>query len=417
MRPTRRDFLQMGLGSSALFACGASVPGFLARSAGAQGASAGQASSRVLVVLELTGGNDGLNSVVPYRDDEYRKQRPKIHVPARSVHRLDDHIGLHPALVGLAHLLQRQQLAIVQSVGYPNPNRSHFRSMAVWQTAQANPADDTPGWLSRYLDWRQVPAGSDAPALHLSLSQLPQSLTDRAVRVPSLVSLDEVRRRLGIPDGNDAREQRSALDCLTSRPRGEPAGHLDFIQRTSLISFASSARLEEVLRQGGSSRAVYPEFGLAERLRLIARLIQAGLATSIYYTELKGFDTHLNQVSTHPALLGELGDSLRAFFEELSDAGDAERVLVLVFSEFGRRLAENGCGGTDHGTAAPVFLVGPPVRPGLHGPYLDLQDLQDGDPKFAVDFRRVYATVLDRWLACSSERVLGRSFAHLPLLS
>src|SRR5262249_34932738 len=158
-----------------------------------------------------------------------------------------------------------------------------------------------------------------------------QALVDRDVRVPSLVSLEQVRRRLGFSDGRGAREQRAALDYVSSRAPGEPAGHLEFIQRTSLITFASSARLEEVLRQGGSSRAAYPKFGLAERLRLIAQLIQAGLMTSVYYTQLDGFDTHLNQVGTHPALLQELGDSLRAFLEDLSRAGEATRVLVLVF--------------------------------------------------------------------------------------
>lgn len=415
MHPTRRDFLRLGLGSSTLLACGTTVPAFLARSASAL--ATGPRPDRVLVVLELTGGNDGLNTVVPYGDDEYRKHRPRIHVPARSVHKVDDHIGLHPSLGGLAQLLERRQLAIVQSVGYPNPNRSHFRSMAIWQTAGTRPTSEAPGWLSRYLRQRPAPAGADVPALHVSLSQLPQALTDREVYVPSLINLEQVRRRLGIPEGHAAQEQRAALDYVTRHAETEPAGHLDFLQRTSLMTFASSARLEEVLRQRAGSQAKYPGFGLARRLQLIAQLVRAGLTTSVYYTQLEGFDTHLNQVGTHPALLEELGESLRAFFEELNRAGEAERVLVLVYSEFGRRLTENASGGTDHGTAAPVFLLGPAVQAGLHGPYPNLQDLQDGDPRFAVDFRRVYATILDRWLACPSERVLGERFAHLPVLA
>jgi uncharacterized protein (DUF1501 family) len=151
-------------------------------------------------------------------------------------------------------------------------------------------------------------------------------------------------------------------------------------------------------------------------LALIAQLIRAGLSTSIYYTDLDGFDTHVNQVGSHPALLRQTGDSLGAFLGDLRRAGEADRILVLVFSEFGRRLAENASGGTDHGTAAPVFLLGPAVRAGLHGPCPDLEDLMDGDPKFALDFRRIYATVLDRWLACPSDQVVGGNFAHLPLL-
>jgi uncharacterized protein (DUF1501 family) len=163
--------------------------------------------------------------------------------------------------------------------------------------------------------------------------------------------------------------------------------------------------------------APYPDqFGLARRLRLIARLIKTGLSTSIYYTQLGGFDTHANQRYTHDSLLREVGDSLKAFLDDLQRAGALDRVLVLVFSEFGRRVAENASGGTDHGTAAPVFLLGQSVMPGLHGPYPDLQDLQDGDPKHATDFREVYATILDRWLNVSSEKVLGEPFALLPVI-
>ena len=161
----------------------------------------------------------------------------------------------------------------------------------------------------------------------------------------------------------------------------------------------------------------YPEFfGLAQRFRLIARLIKAGLTTSLYYTQLGGFDTHANQLGQHAALLQEVGSALQALLHDLDQSGEIRRVLVLVYSEFGRRLAENASGGTDHGTAAPVFLLGGSVRPGLHGPYPNLQDLADGDPKHALDFRRVYATVLDRWLGCPSERVLGENFEHVAVV-
>jgi uncharacterized protein (DUF1501 family) len=365
--------------------------------------------------LELTGGNDGLNTVVPYTDDNYRKDRPKIQVAAKSVHKLDDRMGLHPALGGLAKLYEEQQLAIVQSVGYPNPSRSHFRSMAIWQTARLDPSPALQGWLNRYLEQRP-PSVLDAPALHISDSELPQALTGRELHVPSLTSLEQVRRRLGLPDGPVAKEQRAALDKISSEPCGQPGSDLQFIQRSALITYASSARLEEILRAGPTSAMGYPDFGLAKRLKLIAQLIKAGLTTSIYYTQLGGFDTHLNQVGSHPPLLQELGGSLRAFFADLNRAGEAQRVLVLVDSEFGRRLAENASGGTDHGTAAPVMLAGPAVRPGLHGPCPNLEDLEDGDPKYAIDFRRVYSTILDQWLGCASERILGAKFEQMPVM-
>jgi uncharacterized protein (DUF1501 family) len=416
MRPTRRDLLRLGLGSSALLAYGSSVPLFLARSAGVLAAQpAGATKGNVLVVVQLDGGNDGLNTVAPYKDDEYRKHRARLRLDEKSVVKIDDHVGFHPALRGFAKLLQDRQLAIVQSVGYPNPNRSHFESMAIWQTAHLDAAADTPGWLARFLDAVPTVPGRDVPAMHLSGELLPQALVGGRQHVPSLSSLEQFRRRLGIPEAAGAAEQRAALDEVSGRQRGAPGSLLEFVERSASLTYASSARLENVVARG--SGASYPEFyGLAHRLRTIAQLIQAGLSTSIYYTQLGGFDTHANQLGQHDNLLREVGDSLQAFINDLTKSGDAKRVLVVVFSEFGRRLAENASGGTDHGTAAPVFLLGAAVKPGLHGPYPNLRDLQDGDPRHAIDFRQVYATLLQAWLGCPAEKVLGGKFEPLAVL-
>jgi uncharacterized protein (DUF1501 family) len=199
--------------------------------------------------------------------------------------------------------------------------------------------------------------------------------------------------------------------------RGEPGSLLQFVERCSLITYASSARLERVRDDGSAKGAEYPEFyGLARRLRLIAQLVKAGLSTPIYYTHQDGFDTHSGQLNQHANLLRELGTSLKAFLDDLEKAGEAERVLVLVFSEFGRRLEENGSGGTDHGTAAPVFLLGQPVKAGLVGAYPDLTHLEDGDPIHGIDFRRVYATILDQWLGVPHREVLGADFEPMPVL-
>jgi len=189
---------------------------------------------------------------------------------------------------------------------------------------------------------------------------------------------------------------------------------LSFVEHSTALSYASSARLEKVAAGPGGD---YPAFGLARRLRAIAQLIKAGLTTSIYYAQPGNFDTHANQANLHAGLLFELGSSLAAFLGDLVKSGEAGRVVVLVFSEFGRRLAENASAGTDHGTAAPVFLAGQPVKAGLYGPHPNLRDLADGDPKFAIDFRRVYATLLTGWLRCPAEKVLGETFAPLPLLA
>ena len=415
MHPTRREMLRLGLGSSALLACGSTVPMFLARSASA--AAQAKAKDRILVVVQLDGGNDGLNTVVPYGDDEYRKCRPRIQIGPGEVRKIDDHVGLNPALEGFSKLLEQQRLAIVQSVGYPNPNRSHFESMATWQTARLNPDKAAPGWLAQAIDKRPSPEG-DAPGMHIHESfPLPRSLAGGRQVIPSLARLEQFRRRLGVPDTADPAGQVDVLDRLARQDRGAPGSLLQFVERSSLITYASSTRLERVQQTNKSSSPSYPEFyGLAQRLRLIAQLIKAGLSTSIYYTHLDGFDTHSGQLQRHAFLLRELGASLGAFFDDLEKSGESERVLVLVFSEFGRRLGENGSGGTDHGTAAPVFLLGRPVKPGLHGPYPDLTRLDDGDPRHAIDFRAIYAAVLDRWLGVPHRQVLGAAFEPMAVL-
>ncbi len=255
------------------------------------------------------------------------------------------------------------------------------------------------------------------PGLHIhDASVLPRALEGGRQVIPSLARLEQFRRRLGVPEGADPVAQTEAIDRLARDSRGEPGSLLQFVERCRLITYASSARLEHV-RQDQSAAPRHPDYyGLARRLQLIAQLIKAGLTTSIYYTQFDGFDTHGGQLVRHQQLLRELGISLRAFLDDLEKANEADRVLVLVFSEFGRRLAENASGGTDHGTAAPVFLLGRPVKAGLHGSYPDLSHLVDGDPKYAIDFRSLYATVLENWLHVPSQDVLGTAFETVPVL-
>jgi len=417
MDPTRREMLRLGLGSSALLTCGPTVPLFLAHSAKALADVKPSAKGRILVVVQLDGGNDGLNMVVPYRDDEYRKRRPKLAIPAGEVNKIDDRVGLHPMLGPFSKLLEQERLAIVQGVGYPNPNRSHFDSMAIWHTAKTTVDKAAPGWLARVLDRRTGPEG-DAAGLHIhDAFPLPGALSGGQQVVPSLARLEQFRRRLGMPEGAEAVEQIEVLDRLARQDHGEPGSLLQFVERCSTITYASSARLERLRHSGPAAKADYPEFyGLARRLQLIGQLIKAGLTTSIYYTHLDGFDTHSGQLPQHANLMRELGASLQAFLDDMVKGGESERVLMLVFSEFGRRLGENGSGGTDHGTAAPVFLLGHPVKAGLHGPYPDLTRLEDGDPIHAVDFRRVYATLLDQWLELAHRDILGAAFETMPLL-
>src|SRR5262245_42710898 len=298
MHPTRREFLRLGLGSSALLACGPAVPAFLANSAFALGKEK-KAKEKILVVVQLDGGNDGLNTVIPFKDPDYQKHRPRLAQPAAQLHKLDDRVALHSAMNNLAKVYQDKKLAVVQSVGYPNPNRSHFESMAIWHTGRVKPSAATPGWLANTIDRRAAGAGGDAPALHISPQLLPQALYGSQRQVPSLQDLASFRRHLGVPDGRGAKEQRAALDALAAQQRGKEGSLLQFVERSTVLTYASSAKLEGVLK-GAKAGAGYPDFyGLARRLRLLAQLIKAGLQTSIYYTELGGFDTHANQQFAH----------------------------------------------------------------------------------------------------------------------
>jgi uncharacterized protein (DUF1501 family) len=412
MRAHRRDFLKSTLAGSTLVSLGAgTVPGFLARSARA--AADRKPNDRILVVVQLLGGNDGLNTVVPHKLDGYSRARRALRLPSGQIHKVTDEIGLHPSLGQLGKLLEDGKLAIVQGVGYPNPDRSHFRSMEIWETARTETGALETGWLGRALDAHPPAPGSDLPALTIG-TRTGLSLKARTTEVPALDSLEQYRLKLA---GDDAakRQERDALDRVARLDRDAKDPLLGFVRRSTLAAYESSKRLEQLAeKKEGESK--YPQnYGLAKRLELIGQIIKAGFGTRIYYTTLDGFDTHANQLETHAGLLNELGDSLAAFHADLAAAGQADRVSVITFSEFGRRVAENASAGTDHGAAAPLFVVGPVAEAGLIGAHPSLEDLDDGDLKHHTDFRRIYAAVLQDWLALPAAPILGDGFEPLEL--
>jgi uncharacterized protein (DUF1501 family) len=414
MASNRRRFLQTSLASSTLVAMGATtVPGFLGGSARAAGA--GKPNERILVVVQLLGGNDGLNTVVPHGIDGYNRGRRTLRIGSSQVHKVTAEIGLHPAMGGLGKLLEKGRLSIVQGVGYPNPDRSHFRSMEIWESARLDQDARAPetGWLGRALDQKVRKPGDDPPAMHVGGRSLPQALRSTKTEVPALESLESFKLRL---TGTDPERQaeRSALNEVAAAVRHADDPLLGFIRQTTLSAYESSRRLEQVAPKAGGPK--YPNFGLARRLELVAQMIKAGFGTRIFYTSLDGFDTHANQLGTHAALLTELSDSIAAFHDDLAAAGQADRVVVLTFSEFGRRVEENASLGTDHGAAAPVFLAGPVAKAGLVGAHPSFDDLDDGDLKYHTDFRRVYAALLADWLGCPPEPVVGAGFPPLHLL-
>ncbi|SIO18441.1 Uncharacterized conserved protein, DUF1501 family [Singulisphaera sp. GP187] len=411
MRSHRRAFLKSSLAASTLVSMGSTtVPAFLARSA--HGASA-EANDRVLVVVQLIGGNDGLNTVVPHGLDGYARHRRVLRLPSGQIHKISKEVGLHPAMGGMAKLLEEGRLAVVQGVGYPNPDRSHFRSMEIWESARREEGALETGWLGRTIDALPRPTGRDATALHVGNRGLPLALKAKHSEAPSLERLEQYRLQLA-GDAGDQRTMRAALDQVARLDRAADDPLLGFMRRSTLTAYDSSKRLEQVI-QPAAGKSSYPNYGLARRLELIAQIVKAGFGTRIFYTALDGFDTHANQLGTHAALLTELSDSIAAFHKDLAGSGQADRVALLTFSEFGRRVAENASGGTDHGAAAPLFVVGPVKTAGLIGPHPSLEDLEDGDLNHHTDFRRVYASLLETWLACPSRQAVGAGFEPLPL--
>jgi uncharacterized protein (DUF1501 family) len=414
MSCSRRRFLDTSLRSSTLVALGGpTIPGFLGRSASA--ASTTKPNDRILVVVQLLGGNDGLNTVVPHGLDGYNRGRRALRISSAQIHKITPEIGLHPSMGGMAKLLEKGRLSVIQGVGYPNPDRSHFRSMEIWEAGKLEndaKALET-GWLGRALDERARKPGEDPLGLNVGGRSLPLALRARKTEVPSLENLENYRLQVAGTD-QEKRMTRAALNQLADVQRHGDDPLLGFIRRSTLSAYETSDRLEQITRKPQGDKK-YPNYGLARRLELIAKIIKADFGTRIFYTSHDGFDTHANQLATHAALLNELSDSIAAFHDDLGAAGVADRVAILTFSEFGRRVQENASNGTDHGAAAPVFLVGPVARPGLVGDHPSLDKLDDGDLKFHTDFRRVYATLLADWLGCSAEPIVGKGFEPLAL--
>jgi uncharacterized protein (DUF1501 family) len=431
---TRREFLATGIKGLGLVAASSFVPAFVTRTARAV---TPERDATILVVLQLSGGNDGLNTVVPFGNDLYYKARPTIGIPKDSTLKLNDQIGLHPSLAPLKSEFDAGHMAIIQNTGYPNPNRSHFRSMEIWHTAaDADGPSLSSGWLGRYFDAQC--AGADPHAaidnadIGVSFGKvMPQAFRNRtnvglAIDNPdtfqwnasgetlALAHAQEVIfSRLNQPGGVEASPM-SSMATLGGISDSEPET-LDFLRHTAMNAMLAGDRIRSIL--GKSKGGVtYPGSELGSQLGMIARLIGGGFPTRVYYAYQGGFDTHANQPGTHARVLADVAQAVGAFRKDLRAQQNAGRVLVMAFSEFGRRVAENGSAGTDHGAAAPVFLFGDQIKAGIHGHAPDLANLVDGDIVHETDFRQVYATILDRWLGANSQPLLGRSFGSLPVV-
>ena len=407
--PSRRDFLKK---SATTVAVGLAVPPWLAKMvwadtlAGNALAAGGPAQGRALVVIQLTGGNDGLNTLVPYADAAYHKARPTLAHADNTVLHLSDHVGLSPVMTGMKSLYDRGRLAIVQGVGYPNPNRSHFRSMEIWQTAEPERVGSE-GWVGRYLD--AVRAGRASPLTGINIgNEASEAFSNAHAAVPSIQGLASFGVVFPRSPEGDART--GALKRIQLGDANTPYGR--FFQQTAQETYESADRIAQGVKNYRST-VPYPKSGFGRGMREIAQLIAADLGTRVFYISTGSFDTHAGQIRRHAQLWQDVSDTLLAFQTDLEAMGAGGRVLTLAFSEFGRRVHENANGGTDHGTASEMFIVGKPVKGGLYGEYPSLTNLDAGDLKFTTDFRAVYATVLDRWLGANSELVLGNRYEDL----
>lgn len=432
---TRRDFLRTGSVSAAL---SWTVPAFLTETFAALQAQAAAGKGKngsILVVLQMAGGNDGLNTVVPFANDHYHKARPRIGFKGEETLKINDTLGFNPALTGFKALYDDGLLAVVQGVGYPNANRSHFRSTEIWATASDANRFEKYGWIGRYFD--NCAAGAD-PTIGVNIGrQLPQSF---AARHPLGISFDnpqsyryfnpdrpgegemdageQTYEKLNMAETDDEVEFNSGSSiggiAGTTVMKGSP---LEYLQRTAMDAEISSDKVRSVADKA-KNQVRYPSSQLGSGLSLVSRLIAGGMNTRIFYVSQGGYDTHTNQRSSQERLHRDLGDSVKAFVDDLKAQGNFERVTLLTFSEFGRRVGENASGGTDHGSASVMFAVGPRIKGGLHGeqPSLAPADLERGDPVFTTDFRRVYAGVLEDCLQAPSAVVLGKKIEPLRLM-
>lgn len=439
---TRREFLHGGLtlASSALF-----VPSFIQRSAlglphAMPGASSipGVPEDRILVVVQLSGGNDGLNTVVPFSFPEYYRARPGIGVPEAQVLKLSkaQGVGLHPQMTPLKDLYEDGLAAIIQGVGYPNPNRSHFASMDIWHTADTSGTGE--GWLGRFFDSECCGFGSGesgtappgTPGDPLATSPINQDASTPGVAIGRSAPLAMQGHKVKpvsfeTPDlfrwtGKDVSEALEApYEEITRRgvvDGVDPNSNAAFLMRTALDAQISS----DTIRKAVALRPLveYPGNELARQLAMVSAMIRAGMRTRVYYVSLGGFDTHAGQGGAqgrHGQLLQQFSASVKAFYADLKAHGNDGRVLALAFSEFGRRVGQNASQGTDHGTAAPVFLFGPMVKPGVYGDHPSLADLDQGDLKYQIDFRSVYAGILENWLKADPDKILEGRFRPVTI--
>ena len=410
---TRREFLRTGVIGGAL---ASTVPSFLNQTLlGLEAAELNSALQRahgkdapILIMMQLAGGNDGLNTLIPLENDHYRRARPRLSNAEKTAIALEDGYGLHERLTGLKELYDDGLLSIVNGVGYPNPNRSHFRSTEIWHTGDPKGREGGDGWIGKYFD--NQCQGAD-PEVGISITgKSPQAFQSQS----SLGVTFKNPNQFQFDDPEDQMAGGSIGELNGGPMMGGSA--LEFLERADLNARVSSDHVHTVLDKMPQIPA-FPNTRIASDLEMIARLIGGGMSTRIYYVSQGGFDTHANQTYSHASLMQQFGDAQNAFWKEMKRQGNDKRVRMMVFSEFGRRVAENGSGGTDHGAAAPVFVFGNGINAGIHGalPSLAPEDLNRGDLVHHTDFRSLYSGIMRSHMQADISAILGGEFPETKL--
>ncbi|MDT0552524.1 DUF1501 domain-containing protein [Urechidicola vernalis] len=385
----RRDFLKNSSLASSLFM----IPSFVKAFENTANTALGY---RKLVIIQLSGGNDGLNTIVPYRNDIYYNKRPKLAITKSEVLNVDGDLGMHPSLEGLKRLYDKGFVSIINNVGYPNPNRSHFRATDIWQTASDSDKYIQSGWIGRYLDnYGDDPYKAIEVDSHLSLAL--KGVNKNGIATDNARMLFNTSRE---PYFNKL-ETHNNEEHLNEH-------NLGYLYKT-MIDARSSAKYIYQTSKTHKSKEAYPDNPFAKQLKTTAEFINSGLKTKVYYTSLGGFDTHANQKVQQQRLLKVYADSIEAFVKDLEKNDTFKDTLILTFSEFGRRVQQNAGNGTDHGTASNVYIIGKNLnKAGFYNNTPDLKNLDaNGDLKFEVDFRRIYATVLNKWLEVNDKTILN----------
>jgi uncharacterized protein (DUF1501 family) len=417
MKLTRRAMIKDGL---LVVSAGMIMPAVFSRgvaSARAQALDGSRiaqtASDRTLIVVQMAGGNDGLNTVVPFSDPMYLKVRPTLAIAENKVLPLDTGLGLHPNLLPLKKLWDAGHLAIIEGVGYPNQSLSHFQAMDIWQTLDLS-GNGSEGWLGKLVSGLVDKEGHPFKAIDIGV-QTAHALQSISTQVPTIAN---VKTYSLYPDPVDVDHSNARLQALMKLYNSYPgtAPYAALLDTTALNAQDGSRQLHQADATYQSS-VTYPKGPFADGLKVLAEAIVQDLGLRVGYVALGGFDTHANQQATHDTLLLTLANGLSAFYNDLAAHGKADKVVVMTWSEFGRRIHENGSLGTDHGTAAPLFVLGNPVNKGIYGEPPSLSNLdENGNLKYTVDFRSIYATVLDRWMGASSRDILGGSFGSQNFL-